>query len=363
MEFTYINYIGRLVLNPNDFILRFENKENFRVYERSYFEREFVEYTPLGGLDFIGRMLSTAFHPEKKLTQPLSIRDFTSSANLVEFTLQYSNPLLSKSLDIHFKIPAIRKENAGADVEDINRRMKALNESVEKKILQLENTVKSLEERCGNTIVFPGCDFVIPADITSLKLIKNNTASPEDCYYSTVYPAMKMHTSHQWPTFSIGHPFGNQHVSANWQPDKESYVHNGLKSLDNLKYLRSMTLDGYNNGRVTSYVLTLTGTSLIHDYSPIGNLTRLTSLTICSARATSYPNNILSNTSVGDNPPLQDISWIHNLKQLEHVCFLGCTSLVDITPLKDLPNLKRVDIRETGVKNTEFLSSKVEIKK
>jgi hypothetical protein len=61
-------------------------------------------------------------------------------------------------------------------------------------------------------------------------------------------------------------------------------------------------------------------------------------------------------TSAGQYPCIKDISWITSLKKLQNISFRGCSRLVDITPLKQLPNLKTLDIRETGVKNTDFLT-------
>ena len=61
--------------------------------------------------------------------------------------------------------------------------------------------------------------------------------------------------------------------------------------------------------------------------------------------------------SDGSRPVINSVSWISELKNLQTVSFLGCSSLVDIRPIADLPRLSTLDIRETGVKNTSFLTS------
>lgn len=77
----------------------------------------------------------------------------------------------------------------------------------------------------------------------------------------------------------------------------------------------------------------------INDLQSIGALRKLTSLTL------TYISN------------LTDISWIESLTELDSVIFYGCSSLVDITQLRKLTKLKTLDIRLTGVKNTECLTN------
>jgi hypothetical protein len=55
MEFTAGEFNVRLILNPTDFILRFEHSDTHRVYERTFFERDFIDYNVLGGLEFVGK--------------------------------------------------------------------------------------------------------------------------------------------------------------------------------------------------------------------------------------------------------------------------------------------------------------------
>ena len=44
MEFKTGSYNTRLILNPTDIILRFEHSETHRVYERTFFERDFFPF-------------------------------------------------------------------------------------------------------------------------------------------------------------------------------------------------------------------------------------------------------------------------------------------------------------------------------
>lgn len=363
MEFEYLNFNGRLVLNPSDFILRFENKENLRVYEKTYFEHDFADYLPLGGIDFAGRALSWCFSNDKK-NPDLEISNFTNTASQVMFLLTYKNPLLSNPIQFGFKIPAVRKENGGADIEDMNRRMKAMGDTLDKRMRQLETTLsvveslksktQELEERCGAHVVIPSCDYAIPADTISLKLVRINTADMGNWWYSS-FPNMGFQRScgcGGHGNMSGNNPFKSPHCNCNMQVNYETnaYTFTTLRKLNNLKYLKYCTH------------LVLGGVSDVQDFSPIGEMKNLRNLTICSSRNFDRNNN--QNINAGNNPVLRDISWIRNLKNLTDISFVGCSQLTDISPLKDLPNLTNLDIRETGVKNTEFLvNGRLTIKK
>jgi hypothetical protein len=114
-----------------------------------------------------------------------------------------------------------------------------------------------------------------------------------------------------------------------------------VKSISQVKYLKRCT------------TLCLAGFINSGDYSFLGEMKQLQYLYITSKAGGTNGTNDCTNS--GHNPTLTNISWITNLKSLHHVSFFGCTSLVDITPLKELKNLKQLDIRFTGVKNTECL--------
>ena len=94
------------------------------------------------------------------------------------------------------------------------------------------------------------------------------------------------------------------------------------------------------------------------DYN-LSDLKNLNTLNIIANFSTQNPITISNpNYIIKDsNFQLTDISWISNLKNLQNVSFRGCTNLVNVGPIKDLPNLKELDLRDTGVKNTGFLAS------
>jgi hypothetical protein len=91
------------------------------------------------------------------------------------------------------------------------------------------------------------------------------------------------------------------------------------------------------------------------DYSFLGEMPQLTHLYITSiVRTGGAPT---TEQAGGHNPILSNISWITKLPNLHTVNFFGCSRLVDITPLKELKHLKQLDLRFTGIKNTECITS------
>jgi Leucine-rich repeat (LRR) protein len=90
----------------------------------------------------------------------------------------------------------------------------------------------------------------------------------------------------------------------------------------------------------------------LRDYT-LSDLKNLHTLNIIANFGLQNPNFKVKDS----HPQLTDISWISNLKNLQNVSFRGCNQLVNVGPIKDLPNLKELDLRDTGVKNTGFLAS------
>lgn len=348
MEFNYSDYLVRITLNPVDIIVRFEHNTNFRSYEQTFFDRDFPEASFLGGLEFVGKALSTAFSVKPG---DVSIEGFKKTTASLSFQVVISNPLFVSPMCLSFDLPAVRKETGNLDVNVLNRKVKDITDALEKR-LEIVDTLtirlKEMEERCSDHIVISGCMFAIPINSQSLILIKDRTALPTGDCYSSFNPTMKTRftcTNHGGCGPNWDMPFSNPSngCTRSWTPSSNSYVFDLMTSIQNLKYLKKCTS------------LTLSGTINVQDYSVIGELTGLTSLSIVSSRSFN-PNNYGTNgTNAGNNPPLRDLKWIKNLKNLQSLILLGCTELSDITPLKDLPNLKELDIRETGVRNTDFL--------
>jgi hypothetical protein len=342
MDFTYNNYSGKLVLNPTDFIIHFEHNKNGRCYERTFFDRDFTEYLVLGGIEFIQKALLLFF---KENSEGLLISDWKETTNEIQFKLIYKTNILPKEIEIEFLIPAIRKNSTSPDLETLEKKIASLTKLVSG-LSGISDRVKELEDRCGDTIVLPGCDYAIPTDITSLTLVLNNTevqvndsGNLHSSYYNGFYSNITIHNN-----ISISTPTGT------WQKNSTpTYVFNSLKNISNIKYLKNLTS------------LSIWGGSELTDFSILKELKKLTELNICSARRSVHESNHMYNRmkpqNAGNNPQLKDISWIKDLTNLTTVSFLGCSSLIDITPLKKVTSLAKLDIRETGVKNTDFLTN------
>ena len=358
MEFQYNEYIVRITLNPVDIIVRFEHTTTFRAYEQTFFERDFPEAALLGGLEFLGKALTSAFKQQK--SGELTIEDFKNNKTSLSFNLVINNPLFVSAIVFPIELHALRKESGNADVNVLNRKMKEMSDSLEPRLLKLQQALESrlaivdtltvrlkeMEERSGNHIMIPGCMFAIPIHLGSIILVRDRTCLPDGRSFSYMMPGQS--TAGNWNNNSpvnwniIFQGVNHTGHGVSFQPCPDSFVFDKLTSISNLKYLKNCRQ------------ITISGAHELSDYSPLGEMTWITHLTIVSSR--NYHNsNPSSWVNGGNNPILSDIKWIRNLKNLHGLTLLGCTSLSDITPLKDLPNLRELDIRETAVRNTDFL--------
>ena len=356
MELTYENYLVRITLNPTDIILRFENKDTFRSYEQTLFERDYPETMLMGGLEFLGNLLQGAFDEEEG---DVDIDEFKVSPARITFNIVLENPLFVRPIILKFEIPAVRKESGNLDINVLNRKVKEMNESLEPRLKKLQEALEGrlaivdkltsrigeLEDRCGSSITLPGCMFAIPVNVTSLILVRNQTCLPDGRAFATMMPGYS--TSGQYNNAPVNWPnlfMGTQQIgySVSWTPVQDAFAFDKLTSISNLKHLKQCRQ------------LTLSGSQELADYSALGEMNWLTHLTIISSRQyqNSPPNNWIN---AGCNPPLRDLNWVRNLKSLHSLTLLGCNQLTDITPLKDLPSLRELDIRETAVRNTDFL--------
>jgi hypothetical protein len=357
MEFNYSDYLVRITLNPVDIIVRFEHNTNFRSYEQTFFDRDFPEASFLGGLEFVGKALSTAFSVKPG---DVSIDSFKKTTASLSFQVVISNPLFVSPMCLSFDLPAVRKDSGNLDVNVLNRKVKEMSEGFEPRLKKLQDVLESrlavvdtltlrlkeMEERCGDHIVIPGCGFAIPTHLQSIVIIKDKTSLPCGDCYSSSWPTAKakfMCNSHGTCGLNYDNVTNNNNCSRPFTPSSNSFTFDTLMSIQNLKYLKKCTN------------VTLSGTINVQDYSVLGEMTGLTHLTIVSSRNFSNNQYGTGGNNAGNNPILTNISWVKNLKHLQSLTLLGCSSLSDITPLKDLPNLRELDIRETGVRNTDFL--------
>lgn len=283
MDYTSHNiYNIHLVLNPNDIILRFEHKLNHRLWEKTYMERDFVEYQSLGGLEFIGRILRLAIQGH---TKDLYLVDFVEKPKSLSFVVNYINSVIGV-INIQFSLIAVKRDTVCVDLEDVNKRIADLT----LKITSMNCRLIQLEEMSGGYVILPGCPFAIDIEKTALHIGLIGT---------------------HYPMYDGGWKYGSV--------VKDIYYHEGLTDLTNLKYLKDCK------------ELRLCDTHLITDYSPIRQMTQLEVLKIVSTDPS--------------KSKLVDITWIADLKNLKEVSFYGCGHLDDITPLSSLENLKTVDLR------------------
>ena len=344
MELVCGNYDLKLIPNPTDFILRLENRDNARLFERTFFERDFAEYIVLGGLEFVVNLLK----------EKMKDVEITESPTQATFTVSWGSKFCPRSIDFKFTIPAIKRDKASGDMEEVTARMKKMEKvALEQKAAldqmlvlytKISANVTELEARCGDTITLPGCDYAIPTDVTNLILIKNWGMLPDGRQFSTFYQDFYFQNQPGWSeyvgTSPCHHP---QQGNPQWSIVKngeKAIIFKNLKSIKNLKYCKNLTS------------LTICGAHELRDYT-LSDLKNLTTLNIIANFGLQNPN-----FKVKDfHPSLTDISWISSMKNLQNVSFRGCIQLVNIGPIKDLPNLKELDLQDTGVKNTGFLAS------
>ena len=344
MELVCGNYDVKLIPNPTDFILRLENRDNSRLFERTFFERDFAEYIVLGGLEFVVNLLKDSMKDVKITESP------TQAAFTVSWGSQYS-----RTIDFKFTIPAIKRDKASGDLEEVTARMKKMEKAAAEQKAALDQmlvlytkisaNVTELEARCGDTITLPGCDYAISTGVTNLILVMNWGMLPDGRQFSTFYQDFYFQNNPGWSGYNPNSPFNHAQHGQNppWSIVKngeKAIIFNNLKSIKNLKYCKNLNS------------LTICGAHELRDYT-LSDLKNLQTLNIIGNFEIQNPT-----YKIKDNhPQLTDISWISNLKNLQNVSFRGCTNLVNVGPIKDLPNLKELDLRDTGVKNTGFLAS------
>jgi len=343
MEFTAGEFNVRLILNPTDFILRFEHSDTHRVYERTFFERDFIDYNVLGGLEFVGKVLRSG------LSCP--VQNMTVSTSELNMTIPFTHPCFPKPLNLQFRIPSIRREKGGADIEDMSTRLKKMEEVITL-CKSLSERIEELEQRCGDTITLAGCDYAIPVGTTQLILIKNNSMLPDGRRFSSWYPGMYHQHNHGWGEYNLTRPVNHPNEGNNpgWTvlPQHEkAYTFNTFLSLKNLKYLKNLTH------------LTICGSSESTNYESIGEVGRLQDVKIVANMQSQHRGNPpeWQYTPKDSQPNLYNISWISNLKNLKSVSFQGCGTLSEISAIKELPNLIELNVKNTSVKNTAFLAN------
>ena len=337
MEFKFGQYLVRFIQNSNDSILRFEDTATCRIYEATLLDRAFMDYGVFGGLEFINRIVLQGL---QKKDMGVQVTLDTGASDRIRLSLSYTHPMVPKKIVLDLDLMAIRRTSATEDVEVLGRKVRDLEAALQRqlaatsaavdpllgRIKDLEGTIRDLEGMTGGMIMLPGGGPPCPEDTTTLEFAVNGAKSVRTL---SVY----QHTN---PT---GYKILTQYCSQGQYLIPYDMI--SLKSIKQLKYLKRCT------------TLCLAGFADSPDFSFLGEMKQLQYLYITSmAGGTPNTPDCANN---GRNPLLKDISWITKLTNLHHVSFFGCTQLVDITPLKELKTLKILDIRYTGVKNTECL--------
>lgn len=337
MEFKFGQYLVRFIQNSNDSILRFEDTTTCRIYEATLLDRSFMEYAVFGGLEFINRIVLQGL---QKKDMGVHVSLDTGTSDRIRLSLSYTHPMVPKKIVLDLDLMAVRRTSATEDVEGLGRKVRELEAALQRqlaatsaivdplagRIKELEGTIRELEGMTGGMIMLPGGGPPCPEDTTTLEFAFNGAKSVRTLsVYTHTNPA--------------GHKIPTQYCS------QGQYIipHDGLtlKSIKQLRYLKRCT------------TLCLAGFADSADFSFLGEMKQLQYLYITSMAGGAPNTPDCANN--GRNPLLKDISWITKLTNLHHVSFFGCTQLVDITPLKELKTLKILDIRYTGVKNTECL--------
>ena len=170
MEFNYKDYFVRIVQNPTDLIVRFEKH---RVWERTFTERDFVELQVLGGLEFIGNLLTAVLKADE--TKLLKAKDITEGPKNLSFDLVYFPEHISP-ITINICLQAVKLQTANVETELLARQLRELKTSV-KELTDLTITLKKqlqeqIEKSQGYVMIAgspnPINDKIISLDANSL---------------------------------------------------------------------------------------------------------------------------------------------------------------------------------------------------
>jgi hypothetical protein len=320
MDYTYGEYDVRLVLNAADAIVRFEERATRKLYEATFFDRDFAEFKSIGGLEFVMKLLVGALCRDGPTLESALV-----DKNLL-LTVTYAQKLLPKPIVVSFPLPAIRRATCGEDTETLTRRIKEL-ESKLVGITELRERVVELEFMTDGIVLIPGL-LPIPNTVQMFCVWPLGVAGQGDALWPAPFAIPKV-------PGAIIHGDGTNVAIAN-TPTYASITditYSQFGSVYSVKQVKHLTNCN------SLHIMNNKTAKPINDLQSIGALRKLTSLTL------TYISN------------LTDISWIESLTELDSVIFYGCSSLVDITQLRKLTKLKTLDIRLTGVKNTECLTN------
>jgi hypothetical protein len=318
-----------------------------------------MEYMALGGLEFINRLVLKGLQNDSTILTKLD----ASASDRIKLTFTYTQALITKPIVIDLDLMLIRRTSASEDVEVLGRRLREVeglitalvpkNESmaalikrdVEGAIAQIKRDMESatrrltvLEEMSGGMVLLPGGGAPCPPHVTTVAFVVTNSKSFHSL--GTVFSDTQSFTPIHSPPIPVKIP--TQYCTATDYviPYAGTLPLKSIMPVKHLKHCTTLSLVGFMNPS--------------DDFSFLGEMPQLTHLYITSIIRGVAPN---PDQAAGNHPRLSNISWITKLPNLHTVNFFGCSSLVDITPLKELKHLKLLDLRFTGVKNTECITS------
>jgi hypothetical protein len=275
-----------------------------KLYETTIFERDVLEYASLGGVEYVSNLIAAGLTHQSHgpVTMGLVVEK-----DALQLTFLRNDPYMPRPITIILRVPAVRRSSAAEDTEVMSRRLR----DMEAKMAGLLDQITSLRERALWTAV-PGGGPPCPIDATSVTV--GYTMDHAAAIQSNKCGKTYRHLSNQ----------------SDWNQS----------DISNLRHLTECT------------TLHIAGCAAALDFSCLKALTKLKVLSITMA----VNDGAATIPSYGCNPVLKDISWIADLKELRTVNFFGCSKLVDITPLKDLPQLTHLTLTQTAVINTDWLT-------
>ena len=313
----------RLVLNATDVIVRFEDRISHKLYEATFFDRDFSEYSSVGGLEFVTKLMISALKQTDNNNASLTYTIVKGDLNVV---VCYSPPLFPKPVVISITLPSVRRASGGEDMETLTRRIKEL-ESRLVGVTGLQKRIEELEDMTDGVVIMPGL-LPISKSVTTFCLLPVDAIQPQGIQFAV-------------PTLGSVHA-GSAQIAPTCRSNSPQFeTATGDIYCQFIKQTISLKQVKY----LTNCTTLIIAHSTAKDIYSIGSMASIGSLNkLCTL--------ILINIS-----NLTDISWIESLTHLSTVVFHGCSALVDITPMQKLPNLKSLDIRLTGVKNTVSLTN------
>ena len=137
MEFSYKDYNVRFVQNSTDCILRFEDRKSSKLYENTFFERDFAEFAPFGGMDFVSNIIQESLRDSNK---EIAITKCAFISKSLVLNIEYSSPLFTKPLEIVLNLAPKRRESATEDMETMVRRLNDMEK-------MFQSSLKTMKER------------------------------------------------------------------------------------------------------------------------------------------------------------------------------------------------------------------------